>query len=653
VLEERTARPVSRKRLINSLNRLHFTDGGIILNFRHREDSSRVSVPARPQPCLDSMLLCHWQDESGPARDLTPYNFENFFISDGLRKIIVEADLFESSPEGVRLVLPRMGYDVSTREVKRHRCRGVGARITAGEQSIMGELVSFSARSFSVRTGPEGETCLVPEQGDLLDVFLSRDGHGIYFGECQVARLKRPRKGTYIALRPLSAAVPRHKSRKYRSLRPFIAPLPDVVFTHPFTRKKVSLKVADISGAGFSVEEHVSRAILVAGMKIPDISIEFMSNSAIKCDAQVVYSVKRGDETVKSGFSIIDMEVNDHTRLSSLLHQGTFRNSQVCTSTLDIDELWDLFIRKQKEHFRKLYLDLYENNPQIARHIIYRDKGLIFGHVSMLRYYRRTWLLQHHAAISSERHKAGLVVMDHILHFINEFHLVFPGLMKYIGCYFRPNNRFAERVFGGSVRSIDNSSQCSLDSFAYLHHPRTGAPGRLPDRWALEEARGKDLATLRKSYEEGSGGLLLQGLDLTEHAVSLEPAISGEYSLLGFKRERHLYSLKRKGVMKALLAANFSDVGLNMSDLTNCLQAFVIEPEELPPEVLFRALEALARRYDHDVVPLLIHPRSYADERSVAYDKSYDLGILDLEHFGSYLEFIKGLTAGTARGGKV
>ena len=267
----------------------------------------------------------------------------------------------------------------------------------------------------------------------------------------------------------------------------------------------------------------------------------------------------------------------------------------------------------------------------------------------MLRYYRRTLLLQHHAAISSSRHKAGLVVMEHILHFINEFHLVFPGLMKYIGCYFRPNNRFAGRVFGGSVRSINDSRKCSLDSFAYLHVSREGASGNLPDRWEMGKARAEDLTALRAHYEERSGGLLLQGLDLTEHAVSLEPTISGEYSRLGFKRARHLYSLKRKGVMRALLVANISDVGLNMSDLTNCLQAFVIDSEGLPPEVLFRALKGLVRHYDHDIVPVLLHPHSYADERSMRYAKTYDLAILDLEHFGSYLEFIKGLMTGPTK----
>jgi hypothetical protein len=662
-LAERTVRPVTRKRLINSLNKLHFIDGGIILNFRHRGDLSLISIPARPQPCLDSTLFCTWQDETGPAADLTSYDFVSFFISDGLHKIVVEADLLDSNPEGIRFVLPSVGHDVSDREVKRHPCRGVGARITAGHESVMGDLVNFSARSFSIQMSPEDKRSLTAEPGHNVDVFLSREGHGIFFGECKVVRRKKTQDGACIVLRPLRAVAPRHKPRKYRSLRPDISPMPDIVFPHPFTGNKMALKAADISGSGFAVKEHMSRAMLIPGMKIPDISIEFMSGFTTRCDAQVIYSEKTKSDTVKSGLAIVDMDVNDHTRLSSLLHQGTFKNSQVCTSTLNLDELWDFFfesgfiypekyqfIRKQKEHFRKLYLNLYENNPRIARHIIYRDKGLIFGHVSMLRYYRRTWLLQHHAAISSGRHKAGLVVMEHMLHFINEFHVVFPGLMKYIGCYFRPNNRFAERVFGGSVRSLDDSRKCSLDSFAYLHLGRDGDPGSLPERWELAKVRGEDLAALRAHYAEHSGGLLLQGLDLTERAISLEPEISREYSQLGFKRERHLYSLKRKGVVRAILAANVSDVGLNMSDLTNCLQAFVIDHEGLPPEVLFRALKGLVRHYSHDVVPVLVHPRSYADERSVRYAKTYDLGILDLDHFGPYLTYIKDLTGGPSKG---
>jgi hypothetical protein len=82
-----------------------------------------------------------------------------------------------------------------------------------------------------------------------------------------------------------------------------------------------------------------------------------------------------------------------------------------------------------------------------------------------------------------------------------------------------------------------------------------------------------------------------------------------------------------------------------MSDLTNCVQAFVTDPEGLPPEVLQRALEQLASHYGNNTVPALIHPLSYADERSVRYGKRYDLALLDLEHFGFYLDFIKSLTS--------
>jgi hypothetical protein len=275
------SRTVTRKRLINSLNKLHFTDGGITLNFRHRGNSQRISFPAKPQPCLDSTLECTWTEEAGPVADLGPYEFENFFISDGLRNIIVEADLLEAESDRIRFVLPDTGYDVSTREVRRHRCRGVGARVTSGSRFVMGELASFSAKSFSVRVAPEGEGGLLPERGDQVDVFLSREGHGIYSGKCEVALCERSKKGLVIALRPLSRTVLRHEPRKFRSLRPHIAPLPEIVFIHPFTGKKVALKVLDISGAGFSVEEHVSQAVLLAGMNIPEVRIEFMAHASI------------------------------------------------------------------------------------------------------------------------------------------------------------------------------------------------------------------------------------------------------------------------------------------------------------------------------------------------------------------------------------
>ena len=61
---------IRRDRLINSLNRINFHDGEIILNFKHHLYDSILSIPAIPQPCIDNHLVCNWLDPFEPQSKL-------------------------------------------------------------------------------------------------------------------------------------------------------------------------------------------------------------------------------------------------------------------------------------------------------------------------------------------------------------------------------------------------------------------------------------------------------------------------------------------------------------------------------------------------------------------------------------------------------
>jgi hypothetical protein len=44
--------------------------------------------------------------------------------------------------------------------------------------------------------------------------------------------------------------------------------------------------------------------------------------------------------------------------------------------------------------------------------------------------------------------------------------------------------------------------------------------------------------------------------------------LSAEYQRLGFKKEKHLFSLRKGDLLKAVILVNISDIGLNLSNLT-------------------------------------------------------------------------------------
>lgn len=652
-------RRVGRRWLVNALNHVNFQNGQVLFSFRNQADGATLAVPARPSPSIDHHLNCRWVRTPPVAGEAKGWEFLNFHLSDGLSWFEIPSDDAAWDERGISLTLPDEAYDVNARRSARHASRGVGARVTRGEQTVAGRLLDSSADSFAIRLAAGAPDISV---GETLGVTLVSGSVTVFDSPCRVLRCSGHRGGQRIVLRPDAPEGARSARTKYRCLRPRLSPLPLIVFRHPLTGRQVTLRALDISGAGFSVEEEASRAQLLPGLLLPRVSIEVASGFEFPCAARVLYHEPTAEGGMRSGLVVESMSLRDHTRLTALLHLGEYRNTTVCTPHVDPEELWKFFfetgfiypekyahIQDQKAHFLRLYRRLYNRTPQIARHIIYQERGAIRGHVSMFRWYPTTWILHHHAALTSPRHKAGLVVMEQMLRYINEFHRLFPRIMRYIACYYRPNNRFASRTFGDAARSLGDPRRASLDEIAYSHIPEGRQPGPLPSGWTLSEAFAADRAALRDSYDRTGGGLLIEGLALREEDLGDEAVLSREYTRLGFKRNRLLLALRLDGRCAALIAVNISDVGLNLSDLTNGLQVFVVDPQGLPPQVLFDALATLAGQFSAGTTTVLIHPRIYADANGIAYDKAYTLGVLDLHHLAPYLSFIEGLIAPETR----
>ncbi len=128
-----------------------------------------------------------------------------------------------------------------------------------------------------------------------------------------------------------------------------------------------------------------------------------------------------------------------------------------------------------------------------------------------------------------------------------------------------------------------------------------------------------------------------------------------EYEKLGFKREKHLFSLKKDGQLKALALAVVSDTGLNLSNLTNCVHVFIIDEEDLPVDVLYRHLALLSPHYAEDEIPILLHPLSYVENQSIPYEKVYNLWAFDTkyaERFYQYMDRLMSGKKGVERDGK-
>jgi hypothetical protein len=455
-----------------------------------------------------------------------------------------------------------------------------------------------------------------------------------------------------LVLNPNFSNMHRYKPRGYRSKRQILSPAPIARFRHPMTGKQVYLSVEDISCMGISVEEFFEHAVLTPGMIIPEIALEIANSFILNCRAQVLYRNVVHNEgernIVHCGIVFLDMASKDQVQLSAIIHQSMDEKLRICAS-VDMDELWRFFfesgfiypskylsIQSRKDDFKRTYEKLYLESPSIARHFLFQDKGQIFGHMSMLRFYSNAWMIHHHAASRSGHGLAGVSVLDEIGRFINDVRLHPSAHMDYLICYYRRENHFPSRVFGNVAQDIADKKGASLDIFTYLYLP----PDTRSEGFQLFPARDDDLAELARRYEAISGGLMLEALDLGS-VVERDAKLSGEYARQGFRRERQVFCLKREGKLLAVLLLTISDLGLNLSNLTNCMHAIVLEPTVLLPDMLFSALHALRAHYSADEPPILVFPEDYLERYSVPYEKKYILWALDTSLSDAYFESIR------------
>jgi hypothetical protein len=296
------------------------------------------------------------------------------------------------------------------------------------------------------------------------------------------------------------------------------------------------------------------------------------------------------------------------------------------------------FIQLNKREIKRTYEKLYTSNPSIARHFTYQKKGNILGHMAMVRFYENAWMIHHHAASKSESMKAGLVVLKQISRYINELHNLNSAHMKYVYCYFRPENKFPNRIFGGFARQLNDQQGSSLDTYAYFHYRKT-VPGAasIPDPWELTEIRLEDYAELRSFYSFNSGGLMMDAFDL-HSAKAVPDALAHEYQSLGFQKKRRIYSLLEADELKAIIIADVTDIGFNMANLTNCTTVIILD-EMTPRFFVESSLACISNEYEHREMPVLVYPAAYAEKHALPVEKTYILWVLNLQYLDPYLMY--------------
>ncbi|MBW2333112.1 MAG: hypothetical protein JRF08_06630 [Deltaproteobacteria bacterium] len=611
-----SAHPVDPKDLINTLNHIHFMDRYILVHFNHPKYEESILVRAYPDPCHDRKFTCRLLDENISGINLKNYQFLHLLIDDGHSMILVPAVLQEMSENYLTIQLPDASYAVGQRQVRRYACHDVVVELIQSGFLARGELLDFSPIGFRVKVRAESSSTFNWFNPEVPVVIHLRDDKQIFFsGLCRFIRQQGGLRDREIVLVPADEKMKRFKKRQTRNPRQHLVPSPTIIFNHPFLKKRIQLEVSDLSTSGFSAYEKVDEGILMLGMIIPELMIDFAGALQIKCAAQVIYRLEENE--------------------------------------VDMDALWEFFfetgfiypkkyrlIQSYRKDFKKTYQKLYQENPEIAQHFTYQKNGRIYGHISMVKAYERAWMIHHHAARVMKGKRPGLMVLKEIMYYLNDMHRLPSAKTEYMVSYFRPENKFPDRVFGGFARDLENPRGCSMDLFYYLPYTSLSLGAKLPIRWSLQESSGRDLWELHRFYNHYSGGLLLDALDLEKKGPVKEP-LEEIYKRLGFLRKWRTYSLSHNGELNAVLIVDQSDLGFNLSELLNGIKILVTNPEGLPWNILSVAIAQLTGVYRMKRVPILFYPVEYVQNKKVPYEKQYQAWVLDVRYGNEYMEYMQ------------
>jgi hypothetical protein len=412
------------------------------------------------------------------------------------------------------------------------------------------------------------------------------------------------------------------------------------------------MEVYNISTSGFSVCESADEGVLMQGMIIPELTIDFAGVNEMKCMAQVIHRSEENKKNIRCGFVILDMDISSYSRLTHILSKALDGHAYI-SDEVDMDALWEFFfdssfiypmkyrlIQPHKERLKETYRRVYQERPEIARHLTYQRNGRIYGHISMVRAYERTWMIHHYAAKAIDNRRAGFILLKRLMHYLNEMYCLPSAKMDYVMCYFRPQNKFPDRIFGGFARALNNPQGCSMDLFKYVPYSSLSLSKDLPKGWLLKPSSAQDLWEMNRFYSHYSNGLLLDALGLgPEHSGN--ESLEEVYSRLGFLRRLKVYSLSYRGRLNAVLFVDQSDMGFNLSELLNSIKIMVINPEGLPWNILSIAIGQLTSAYHMGRVPILLYPFHYAEASDVPYQRQYQVWVLNVRFGDDYLHYMQ------------
>ena len=234
-------------------------------------------------------------------------------------------------------------------------------------------------------------------------------------------------------------------------------------------------------------------------------------------------------------------------------------------------------------------------NGEVMSTVVIGPPEALDAHISLLRWCDETWIVQHLAALPLTGRGADATARLNLA--FSYYGRIRPDIV-WAKMYFRPNNVWPARVFGGFARGVEDPATADLRVFHYLVAPVDSACPEVSAGVNVRSATDTDSEIVREWFQERGrhAELAANHLDRVNYS-------SAAHQSLGLTRRREGLVAERDGKPAGFALLEFSSRGMNFSELTNSFTVHLFEPDRDTQLALIQAakLRYAAAGYTHCV----------------------------------------------------
>ncbi|MCP3141253.1 hypothetical protein LXT23_28395 [Pyxidicoccus sp. QH1ED-7-1] len=475
---------------------------------------------------------------------------------------------------------------------------GFGLRTHEGNR-----LVDFA----SAEVLPEASRLVLREQsqsgalfhpGDVVQLCLD------FGGVCHVGTT------AVLAVEPhqLEVALPRslslhhrRNSLRFRSTaeRPFA-----VSFSSPFTGEALYRPLLDLHTGGFAFPFDAGHEVFPPGLVLDEVTLHLPDGTRSRCRAQVQDTGQLTDDGAgmgrprRCGVRILELAPEARTAILDAFIKARCSDARD-GSELAFSDIWDLFRAAEVRFPDYPFHDDGIHDALLAGHqklgngthglsktIVYQRDGRLYGHISGLRIYSRTWLSQHLVVRPGyHRHES---ISQELVALAADYAESLEDV-EYLRALWRCRNRWTSRIYGAIASRLERPGLSCLHAFTPCRLPVDAAlpPPRADLR--VRPAGTSDLRWLEQYLRETQDVVRLRSSDLVEGEMSLG-TLGGRYTDAGLRRARSIAMVEGRNGPQGFVLMEDSSPGLFWAEWYNAFSLVMVEADAAEADAVRHAL---------------------------------------------------------------